>query len=85
MSRVDQYIDQYKYTHIDGELRIDKVFVFDRYTQAQDFVGAHFGIQFDRNTRLWKTQPSGETLSPKARRHFESVYHQSIELYHKYL
>lgn len=85
MSRVDHYIDQYKYTHINGELRIDKVFVFDRYAQAQDFVETHFGIQIDRNKRLWKTQPSGETLSPEARQHFESVYHLSIELYHKFL
>lgn len=85
MSRVDHYIDQYKYTHIDGELRIDKVFVFERYAQAQDFVETHFGIQIDRNKRLWKTRHSGEMLSPEARRHFESVYHQSIELYHKFL
>lgn len=85
MSRVDHYIDQYKYTHIEGELRIDKVFVFERYAQVQDFVEKHFEIQFDRNRQLWKTDPSGETLSPKARQYFESVYHQSIELYHKFL
>lgn len=82
---VDHYIDQYKYTHIDDELRIDKVFVFDRYAQAQDFVQSHYGLKLNRQKRLWKTDPSGETLSPKAKQHFESVYHQSIELYHKFL
>ncbi|MDA8708814.1 sulfotransferase family protein [Hellea sp.] len=85
MSKVDQYLDQYKYTHIDGDLRVDKVFVFDRYAEAQDFVQAHFDLTLDREKRLWKTEHSGETLSPAARRHFESVYHQSIELYQTHL
>ncbi|WP_409432244.1 sulfotransferase family 2 domain-containing protein [Litorimonas sp. RW-G-Af-16] len=85
MARVDHYIDQYKYTHIDDELRIDKVFLFDRYAEVQDFVEAHFNITLDRNRRLWKTDPSGETLSPQAKRHFESQYHKSIELYHQFL
>lgn len=85
MSKVDHYIDQYKYTHINGELRIDKVFVFDRYAQAQDFVESHFGLTLDREKRLWKTEHSGETLSPKAKQHFESVYYRSIELYHQFL
>lgn len=84
MAKVDQYLDQYRYTHIDGELRIDKVFVFDRYAEAQDFVEAQFSITLDRDKRLWRTEHSGETLSPKARGHFESVYHQSIELYHQF-
>ncbi len=85
IARVDHYIDQYKYTHIDGELRIDKVFVFDRYAEPQDFVEANFGITLDREKRLWKTEHSGETLSAKAKHHFESLYHQSIELYHQFL
>lgn len=85
MAKVDHYIDQYKYTHIEGELRIDKVFVFDRYGEAQDFVEAEFDLTLDREKRLWKTEPSGETLSPKAAHHFESLYHQSIELYHQFV
>ena len=85
IAKVDQYLDQYKYTHIDGELRIDKVFVFDRYVKAQDFVETQYDLTLDREKRLWKTEHSGETLSPKARQHFESLYHRSIELYHQFL
>ena len=85
IARFSHYIDQYKYTHIDGELRMDKVFVFDRYALAQDFVEAHYKLTLDREKRLWKTQPSGETLSARAKQHFESLYYQSIELYHQFL
>ena len=85
IAKVDQYLDQYKYTHIDGELRIDKVFVFDRYVKAQDFVETQYDLTLDREKRLWKTEHSGETLSPKARQHFESLYHRSIESYHQFL
>lgn len=85
MKTVDHYIDQYKYTHIEGELCLDKVFVFDRYAEAQDFVEARFNLTLDREKRLWKTESSGETLSAKAQQHFERVYHASIELYNKFL
>jgi hypothetical protein len=85
MKNVDHYIDQYKFTHIDNELRIDRVFVFDRYHEAQDFVEQRFGVQIDRDKRLWKTEYTGETFSVEAKIHFESRYHQSIELYHQFL
>jgi len=85
MKNVDHYIDQYKFTHIDDELRLDKVFVFDRYHEAQDFVEQRFGVQIDRGKRLWKTEYTGESLSTDAKVHFESLYHQSIELYHRFL
>jgi hypothetical protein len=39
----------------------------------------------DRAKRLWKTEYTGEKLSIEAKRHFESIYHQSIELYHRFL
>ena len=48
MKQVDHYIDQYKFTHIDGELRADKVFVFDRYHEAQNFVEEKFNLKIDR-------------------------------------
>mgnify|MGYP003796709799 CR=1 FL=1 len=85
MKNVDHYIDQYKFTHIDNELRIDKVFVFDRYHEAQDFVEQRFGVQIDRDKRMWKTENTGETFSTEAKIYFESLYHQSIELYHQFL
>ena len=85
IKNVSHYIDQYKFTHINGELRVDKVFVFDRYHESQDFIEERFNIIMDRAKRLWKTEYTGEKLSIEAKRHFESIYHQSIELYHRFL
>ena len=45
MKQVDHYIDQYKFTHIDGELMVDKIFVFDRYHEAQNFVEEKFNLK----------------------------------------
>jgi len=85
MKQVDHYIDQYKFTHIDGELMVDKIFVFDRYHEAQNFVEDKFNLKIDRDKKLWKTKYTGESLSVEAKTHFESVYHQSIELYNQFL
>ncbi len=79
------YIDQYAFTHIDGSLSVDKVFVFDRYHEAQDYVEEIFDIEIDRSLRLWETEYSGEKLSESSKRHFEGMYCQSIELYNKYI
>ena len=79
------YIDQYSFTHIDGVLAVDKVFVFDRYKEAQDYVEETFNIKIDRTLRLWKTEYSGEKLSDASRRYFEDMYSQSIELYNRFI
>ena len=60
MKQVDHYIDQYKFTHIDGELMVDKIFVFDRYHEAQNFVEDKFNLTIDRDKKLWKTKYTGE-------------------------
>ena len=85
INKYRHYIDQYAFTHIDGSLSADKVFVFDRYHQAQDYVEEAFQIKIDRSLRLWKTEYSGETLSESSRKHFEDMYSQSIELYNKFI
>jgi hypothetical protein len=85
IKQVSHYIDQYKFTHINGELRVDKVFVFDRYYEAQEFIEDRFNLKMDRAKRLWKTEYTGENLSIEAKHHFESIYHQSIELYHRFV
>jgi hypothetical protein len=79
------YIDQYAFTHIDGSLSVDKVFVFDRYHEAQDYVEEIFDIKIDRSLRLWKTEYSGEKLSDSSRRYFEDMYSESIELYNRFI
>lgn len=82
---LDHYINQYDYTHINGELCVDKVFVFDRYHEAQDFVDQKFNIKIERDKKLWKTIYSGESWSKEMKEKFESKYYKSIDLYHRYL
>ena len=79
------YIDQYAFTHIDGVLTVDKVFVFDRYHEAQDYVENIFDIEIDRSLRLCKTEYTEETLSESSKSHFEDKYSQSIDLYGQFI
>ena len=79
------YIDQYAFTHIDGVLSVDKVFVFDRYHEAQDYVENIFGIEIDRSLRLWKTEYTEEIISESSKIYFEDMYSQSIELYSQFI
>ena len=85
MKVLDHYIDQYKYTHINDQLIIDKVFVFDRYYEAQDFVEDFFKIKIDRQKKLWKTEYTNEEFSKEMKQKFESIYSSSIELYNRFL
>lgn len=82
--RVNHYIDQYRFTHIENELAVDNVFTFNKYCEAQSFVENNFGIKIDRAKRLWKTDYTNEKLSKEANRTFEEVHWRSIELYNKY-
>lgn len=85
IKKYDHYINQYEFTHIDGDLRVDKVFVFDHYDKAQKFVEDSFNLRIDKSLRLWKTEYTDESLSTKARDHFESQHHKSIELYNRFI
>ena len=82
--RVNHYIDQYAFTHINDVLCVDHVFTFDRYDLAQSFVESKFNIKIDREKKLWKTDYTGEALSLEAKQTFEEVHWRSIELYRKY-
>ena len=85
MKALDDYIDQYKYTHIDGVFAIDKPFVFERYGEAQAFVESQFGIKIDKSLRLWKTSYTDEVFTKEMTQKFESVYHKSIDLHRRFL
>ena len=79
------YIDQYAFTHINDQLYIDRVFVFDRYHEAQEYVEDSIGLKIDKSLRLWKTEHNGETLTESSRLYFEEIFHKSVELYNKYI
>lgn len=79
------YIDQYAFTHINGELFADKVFVYERYHEAQQYVEDTFDLRIDKSLRLWKTEYNGEILAKSSKLYFEEIYHKSIELYNNYI
>lgn len=81
----DHYLNQHDFTHIDGDIKADKVFVFDRYDEAQKYVEDVFKLKVDKSLRLWKTEYTDETLSKKEKNFFEKRYHKSIELYNRFL
>lgn len=85
MKALDDYIDQYRYTHIDGVFSIDKAFVFERYHEAQKFVETQFGIRINRSVRLWNTSYTNENFTKEMRCKFESAHHLSIDLHRKFL
>ena len=78
------YIDQYKYTHIDNQFKIDKVFIFDCYEEVQDFVEKKFELKIDRDKRIWQTEYTKEDMSQEMKNKFESIHFKSIDLYNKF-
>lgn len=82
---LNHYINQYEYTHLNDKLAIDKVFVYDRYHEAQDFVEKQFDLKIDRDKKLWATKYTGEGWSKEMRDKFASIHYKSIDLYHRFL
>ena len=85
MKVLDHYIDQYKYTHINDQLCIDKVFVFDRYNEAQLFVENFFNIKIDKGKKLWPTKYTDEFFTIEMVDKFSKTYQKIIDLYNRCL
>jgi hypothetical protein len=81
----NHYINQYDFTHIKGELAVDKVFVFDRYHEAQTFVESVFNLKVDKEKKIFATKYTNEVWTKEMIDKFSSVHYQSIYLYHKFL
>ena len=85
VSKYSHYSDQYKYTHIKNNLAVDRVFVFDRYNEVQNYVEDEFKIKINKSLMLWKTEYTNESISSDAKKYFESKFLNSIELFENYL
>jgi hypothetical protein len=85
IKELSHYIDQYKFSHINDELKLDNVFVYDRYQEAQEFVEDTFKIKLDRDKRLFKTEYDGSKFNEEMIKKVESLYQSSIDLYQKFL
>lgn len=85
VKQLSHYIDQYKFTHINNELKVNNVFVYDRYHEAQEFVEDTFKIKINRDKRLFKTEYDGSKFNEEMTKKIESLYRSSIDLYQKFL
>ena len=85
VSKYSHYIDQYKFTHIENNFAVDRVFVFDRYNEVQNYVEDEFKIKINKSLKLWKTEYTNESISSDAKKYFESKFLNSIELFENYL
>lgn len=85
LAELNYYADQYKFTHINNELKVDNIFVYDRYIEAQEFVEDTFKIKIPRDRRLFQTKYDGSKFNEEMIKKVKSLYQSSIDLYTKFL
>lgn len=81
----DYYVNQYKFTHINGQLRVDNIFLYEKYHEVQDFVEKRFNISFDKNLRLMKTTEDSQILTLDMKNQIKKCYPETFDLYQKFL
>jgi len=81
----DYYLNQYKFTHINGELKVNHVFLYEKYHEAQDFVEKKYNIKIDKNKRLMKTTEDSQILTQDMKNEIKKCYPETFDLYDEYL
>lgn len=81
----DYYLNQYKFTHINGELKVNHIFLYEKYHEAQDFVENRYNIKIDKNTRLMKTTEDSQILTQEMKNEIKKCYPETFDLYYRFL
>ena len=81
----DYYLNQYKFTHINGELKVNHVFLYEKYHEVQDFVEKKYNIKIDKNKRLMKTTEDSQILTQDMKNEIKKCYPETFDLYDEYL
>jgi hypothetical protein len=81
----DYYLNQYKFTHIDGKLKVNNVFLYEKYHEVQDFVEKRYNIKIDKNVRLMKTTEDDQILTQDMEREIKKCYPETFDLYNSFL
>jgi len=79
------YSDQYKFLTINNEVKVDKIFLFEEYWKAQDFVEEKFNIKINRKIKCMQTIDNGEILSDDMKKEIEKILPETFDLYNKVL
>ena len=80
----DHYSNQYKFTHINNELRVNNVFIYEKYYEAQEFVEKLYNIKINRESRSMKTIDNGEVLSHDMKEEIKKILPESFDLYNRF-
>lgn len=81
----DYYINQYKFTHIDNKLKVNHVFLYEKYNEVQDFLEKLYNIQIDKNIRLMKTTEDNQILTQDMQNEIKKCYPETFDLYYRFL
>lgn len=81
----DFYSNQYKFTHINGELKVKNIFLFEKYHEAQDFVEKIFNIKIDKSFFSMETTSKGEVLSQDMKKEIKKLLPETFDLYYQFL
>jgi len=81
----DYYINQYKFTHINNELKVNHVFLYEKYYEVQDFLEKFYNIQIDKNIRLMKTTEDNQILTQDMQNEIKKCYPETFDLYYRFL
>jgi hypothetical protein len=80
----DYYINQYKYTHINDELKVNHIFLYEKYHLVQDFVEKLYNIKIDRNLTLMKTTEDEQVLTKDMKDEIKKHYPETFDLYNRF-
>jgi hypothetical protein len=80
----DFYSNQYKFTHINNELKINNVFIYEKYHEAQEFVEKLYNIKIDKEFRSMKTTDCGESLSYDMEKEIKKILPETFDLYNRF-
>lgn len=81
----DYYLNQYKFTHINNKLKVDHVFLYEKYDEVQNFVENLYNIKINKNIRLMKTTEDNQILTEDMKKEIKKCYPETFDLYDSFL
>jgi hypothetical protein len=81
----DYYLNQYKFTHINGELKVNHIFLYEKYYEVQNFVEKRYNIKINKNIRLMKTTEDNQILTQDMKNEIKKCYPETFDLYDRFL
>lgn len=81
----DFYSNQYRFTHINDKLKVDNIFIYEKYHEVQEFVEKLYNIKIDKKLISMKTINNGDILSHDMKKEIKKILPESFDLYNTFL